>query len=242
MDSSQNGQESKKKRSGWIVVLIILLVLLLFCCLVGGILCWGSQRVPGLINRIYENAEEFGFDEDQIEQLFREFEEGDFDELIPEEFDPNLSGDEGEPEPDGASVSCQGLSGALEVELLVGPADAVGLEPVAIGEIPFSVEGGGQVAGSTYLTYENELEAEWGTFTVYFDGDVFLTGTCQDDDGGGVLDLTVEFVGDQLIEVNVGGVVQEYPWSGSADVAVSLPAQDGARDEGEGWAFVLRLD
>jgi len=248
MESSQNGQETKKKRSGWIVVLIILLVLLLLCCLIGGVLCWGTQRVPDLLNWMYENAEDYGFNEEELEQLFREFNEGDFDNFIPDEFDsldelaPDVFEEEQELEPLGDIYNCQRLSGVLEVELLVGPAEAAGLEPVTIGEIPFSVGGGGQIAGSTYLSYENELEAEWGSFKVLFDGDVFLTGTCQEEGGGGVLDLTVEFVGDQLVEVNVGGVVQEYPWSGSAEVDVSLPAQDGAREAGEGWAFILRLD
>ncbi len=248
MGSSQNGQETKKKRSGWIVVLIILLILLLFCCLVGGVLCWGSQRVPALLNWMYENAENYGFDEEEIEQLFQEFEQGDFDNFIPdgfdplEELDPNAFEEEGELELDGGSATCQDLSGVLEVELLVGPADAVGLEPVTIGEIPFSVVSGGEIVGSTYLTYEGELEAEWGTYTVYFEGDVFLTGTCQDGSDGDILDLNVEFIGEQRVEVNVGGVVQEYPWSGSADVDISLPVQDGAREGGEGWSFVLRIE
>lgn len=237
MDSSQNGQENKKKRSGWVVVLIILLVLLLICCLIGGILCWGTQRVPDVINWMYENAENYGFDEEELEQLFRDFEGGDFEDFIPDELESFE-----EFQPGGEAAACQNLSGTLEVELLVGPADAAGLEPVSIGEIPFVVGGEGEIAGSTYLDFEDVLEAEWGTFTVYFDGDVFLTGLCREESGGGVLDLTVEFVGDQLIAVDTGGEVQEYPWSGSADVDVSLPVQDGAREAGEGWAFILRLD
>jgi len=237
MESSQDGQERKNKRSGWIIVLLILLVLLSVCCLVGGVLCWGTQRVPELLRWMYENAEEYGFEDEKIEQFFRDFEQGNFDEYFLDEFE-SLE----ELDPEGGLASCQGLNGVLEVELLVGPADAAGLESVTIGEIPFSVVGGEIISGSNYLTYEDVLEKEWGTYAVFFEGDVFLAGTCREGSNGGILDLNVEFVGQQRIEINAGGEVQKYPWSGSAKVELDLPAQDGARDAAEGWAIILHLE
>ena len=40
--------------------------------------------------------------------------------------------------PSGSS-RCDSLNGELELQVLVGPAEVVGLEPLAIGSIPFSV-------------------------------------------------------------------------------------------------------
>ncbi len=236
MESSQNEQEPKKKRSGWIIILLILLVFLVFCCLIGSVFCWGSMRLPDLLDWMYENAEDLGFDEEELEDLFQDL-EMDF----PEETGSD-SFEEEESDFFGEASSCQGLRGALAVEVLVGPAEIVGLEPVVIGEIPFSVGGDGTVAGATSILYEDVLEKEWGTYTVFFEGDVFLAGECQDGSDGSALDLSVEFTGEQLVVVEFGGSVQEYPWSGTRELNFSMPVVEGAREEGEGWAFELRLD
>lgn len=77
---------------------------------------------------------------------------------------------------------CAGLTGKLELQLLVGPADAVRLEPFAVGQIPFSVVSNEEpylVEGAGPITYENALEAVWGTYTVVFDADLAATGECS---------------------------------------------------------------
>ena len=78
--------------------------------------------------------------------------------------------------PEGVSPpetsGCEALSGELEMQVLVGPSEAVGLEPYAVGEIPFSVvsEGGSYVVrGGGAISYQEVLEEEWGTFTVSSD-------------------------------------------------------------------------
>ena len=235
MESSQNEQEHKKKRSGWIIILLILLVFLVFCCLVGSVFCWGSMRLPDLIDWMYENAEDLGLDEEELDQLFQDFEMDEFEESEPDVF-------EQESEPFGEFSGCQNLGGSLEMELMVGPAEVVGLDPVVIGQIPFSVDEDGIVAGSGSLQYQDVLEKEWGTYTVFFEGDAFLTGVCLDSGDGGELNLTLEFTGEQMVEVDLGGAVQEYPWSGTRELDLSFPVQEGAREEGEGWAFVLQLN
>ena len=67
--------------------------------------------------------------------------------------------------PTSPPSSCEGLAGQLEVQVLVGPADAVGLEPVAVGSVPFSVttsEPPFLVEGQTPISYEATLEEECG--------------------------------------------------------------------------------
>ena len=77
------------------------------------------------------------------------------------------SGGSGPPLP--GSNRCDGLSGELEMKVLVGPSDAVGLEPFGVGSIPFSVvsDGGANVVqGGGAISYQDVLEEEWGTYTV----------------------------------------------------------------------------
>lgn len=142
--------------------------------------------------------------------------------------------------------ACTDLSGELEVQILVGPAEAVGLEPVAVGSVPFTVsedEGNYVVQGQEALSYEAALEREWGSYSVSLEMAVVVDGLCmEEEEGEAVLDLTVVSRGEQMVEVNVGGSQQQYPWEGETTLQVSMPAADGATAEGEGWAFVLRLE
>lgn len=146
--------------------------------------------------------------------------------------------------PIGPSV-CADLSGSLEAQILVGPAEVVGLEPAAVGSIPFTVtpdEGTYVVEGQNTLSYENVLEREWGTYSVSLDMAVSIEGACVEEDGSAVLDLTVVNSGEQMVEVSAGGFQQEYPWSGENTFNISLPVEEGASAGGEGWLFVLHLD
>ena len=140
---------------------------------------------------------------------------------------------------------CQGVSGELEVQILAGPAAAVGLEPFAVGKVPFSVVSDAPpyaVQGGGSVTYQDVLEAEWGTYTVDLDLTLGVTGECGGASGAEFLDLTVEVSGDQMVEVRAKGFQGDYPWSGSHTLALSFPLQEGAVAEGEGWAFVLHLN
>jgi hypothetical protein len=141
---------------------------------------------------------------------------------------------------------CEDLSGTLALQVLVGPAEAVGLPPVAIGEIPFStgadgdpylVEGGGPLN-----FYEELLPLEKGTYRVTFDGTSKVMGECLVDVGSGVLNMRVEFSGDQLVEVDVEGFQGSYPWSGTNTLDVTLPVVEGAVQEGEGWVVTLHIN
>ncbi len=148
------------------------------------------------------------------------------------------------PTPTTPRSMCEGLAGALEMQVLVGPAEVVGLEPVAVGNIPFTVvtsdtvslvEGGGD------LVYHEVLEQTWGTYTVNFDQVATIAGECKGDEASGVLNLVVTTTGEQLVEVVSEGFQGEYPWSGTNDFDISLPIEEGATAQGEGWIFVLHL-
>ena len=139
---------------------------------------------------------------------------------------------------------CQGLSGTLEVQVLVGPAEAVGLEPVAVGDVPFAVtteQPPYLVQGQAPITYEAVLEEEWGTYTVNLDLDMAVSGECSGEDGGEQLDLLLEMRGEQMVEVQAEGFHGKYPWSGTQARDLAFPLEEGASAEGEGWVVVLHL-
>ena len=147
------------------------------------------------------------------------------------------------PTPSVAS-RCQGLGGALEVQVLVGPAEAVGLEPVAVGEVPFAVtteQPPYYVQGQAPVSYEAVLEEEWGTYTVNMDLDMAVSGECSGEDGSEQLDLLLEMSGEQMVEVQAEGFHGKYPWSGTQARDLSFPLEEGATAEGEGWVVVLHL-
>jgi hypothetical protein len=139
---------------------------------------------------------------------------------------------------------CQGLAGQIEVKILVGPAEAVGLEPVAVGSVPFAVVSDQEpylVEGSGALSYDNVLVQQWGTYAVTMDMGVDVSGECVGTDGSEQLLLTLEASGDQLVVVDAGEFYGEYPWSGTNTFPLQFPLQDGATVEGEGYTFILRL-
>jgi hypothetical protein len=140
--------------------------------------------------------------------------------------------------------ACQGLGGTLEVKVLVGPAEAVGLEPVAVGEVPFAVttqQPPYLVQGQAPITYEAVLEEEWGTYTVNMDLDMAVSGECTGEADNELLDLVLDMSGEQFVEVNAEGFHGEYPWSGTQTRDLSFPLEEGATAEGEGWVVVLHL-
>lgn len=139
---------------------------------------------------------------------------------------------------------CADLSGAIEVQVLVGPAEVVGLEPVAVGEIPFQVVSSTppyNINGEGAISYEAVLEEEWGTYAVTLNMTTGVEGDCT-----GALDeerllLTVKMNGEQMVVVDAEGFHGEYPWQGEQAFPVEFPLQDGATAGGEGWTFVLHL-
>lgn len=140
---------------------------------------------------------------------------------------------------------CEGLSGTFEMQILVGPSEAVGLEPVAVGDIPFTIVSGGDeyiVQGDGAISYQEVLEREWGTYTVNFEMEGLVSGECSGDAGNEKLNTTVEMSGEQMVEVRAEGFQGDYPWSGSQEFNLSFPLEEGAISEGEGWAFVLHLN
>lgn len=139
---------------------------------------------------------------------------------------------------------CNGNSGSLEMQVLAGPAKAVGLEPFAVGNIPFSITKNGQIyaiQGTGDISYHQILEESWGTYTVTLDMSADVSGECIGDSGNEILDMTVEVSGDQLVEVRSEGFSGDYPWSGTHQLKLNLPLVEGASAEGEGWAFILHL-
>jgi len=140
---------------------------------------------------------------------------------------------------------CDGLSGELEMQVMVGPAEAVGLEPFAVGAIPFSVVSDGEdhiVEGGGAISYQETLEADWGTYAVSLDMEGTINGQCGGDDGSEELNITIEMSGEQMVEVRAEGLQGDYPWAGTHELTLSFPLEDGAISEGEGWAFILHLN
>ena len=140
---------------------------------------------------------------------------------------------------------CDGISGNLEMQVLVGPSDVAGLEPVAVGNLPFSVspaEGGYQVQGGGILDYQDVLEADWGTYTVSMNMQAEISGNCFPSGEQANLSLTVSAEGEQLLEVRADGFQGDYPWEGSHQLDLDFPLEDGAQAQGEGWVFTLHLD
>jgi hypothetical protein len=143
-----------------------------------------------------------------------------------------------------AASRCAGFSGEIEVQVLVGPAEAVGLEPVAVGRVPIAVVSETppyQVEGAAPIAYESVLEKEWGTYAVTLDMDVTVNGECVGAESEEELRLQVAMSGEQMVEVNAEGFQGEYPWSGEQEFDVVFPVEEGATVAGEGWTFVLHL-
>ena len=140
---------------------------------------------------------------------------------------------------------CEGLSGYLEIGVLVGPSDAVGLEPVAIGNIPFSTMKDGNlyiVQGNGPINYDDILVEEWGTFSVKFDMENSISGSCEGTDGSEQLNMNVEMSGEQMVEVRAEGSQGDYPWTGTHNLDLSFPLEEGAAYESEGLSIVLHLN
>lgn len=140
---------------------------------------------------------------------------------------------------------CDDLSGTLEIQVLVGPADAAGLEPFAVGEIPFSVQAEGgiyRVQGGGPISYQEVLTEEWGTYTVSLEMDTTIGGQCGGDAGSEALNMAVEMSGEQLLEVRADGFSGDYPWSGTSMVDLTFPLEEGNMQAGEGRAFILHLN
>lgn len=141
---------------------------------------------------------------------------------------------------------CEGLTGSLELQLLVGPSEAVGLEPFTAASIPFKVEtedGLQAVSGGGPIEYyEDIMQAEWGSFSVTFEGETAISGTCFSQANESWIDISIQMTGEQTVTVVVEGMEMTYPWSGSPTIQASFPLDDGAQAEGEGWLMVLHLD
>ncbi len=140
--------------------------------------------------------------------------------------------------------ACAGLTGSLEVSVQVGPAEVAGLEPVAVGQIPFSTSGSVApftVSGSGNVDYSDILQQEWGTYAVTLNMQATITGSCSGAGGSEQLDLVIEMTGEQLVVVTAEGFQNEYPWSGTHTFELEFPVMNGATNEGEGWAFTLLL-
>jgi hypothetical protein len=152
-----------------------------------------------------------------------------------------------QPEPTQAPPPspCEGLSGEIELQVLVGPADTVGLTPKTAGLIPFSVTSSTPpftISGSGPINYQETLTENWGTYTVNMEMDTTLNGECSDASGEGKLHANLTLSGSQLVEVRSDGFNQDYPWQGTEVRTMEFPLQEGASAQGEGWVCVLHID
>lgn len=140
---------------------------------------------------------------------------------------------------------CAGLSGEIEVSILVGPSDAVGLEPRAVGNVPFAVttaEPPYLLQGSGPINYADILTEQWGTYEVTMDMQLIIQGECSSTEDSTVLQMSLEMSGSQMVEVTAEGFHGEYPWSGTHNFDLVFPLEEGATIEGEGYSFVLHLN
>jgi len=218
---------------------IILLIMMMCCCIAGAVLCRGGAMLPDFLERYVDDIPGL---EDGVNDIW-----GLFDEIIK---DPDPLPPEGDPPETGvispSSNMCKGLSGNIEMQVLVGPAEAVDLTPFGIGSIPFSVEsdqGSYLVQGEGTIDFEDQLEEVWGTYTVFFDMVGKVDGVCTQNDDGAVLDFTFNMTGHQVFIVDAPGMMQaEYPMDFDHEFDYSFPVVDGATESGYGWALILHLD
>jgi len=234
--------EKEKKRSPWLVILIILLIMMMCCCIMGAILCRGGAILPDFLESYMRDIpgledgdnDFWGLVDEIITNPDRFIPDGDFPDM--EEFFPK--------DPSDGSI-CNGLSGNFEMQVLVGPAEAVDLTPFGIGSIPFSVEsdqGLYLVQGEGTIDFEDQLEEVWGTYTVFFDMVGKVDGVCTQNDDGAVLDFTFYMNGHQVFIVDSFGLQSEYPMDFDHEFDYSFPVVDGATESGKGWAVILQLD
>ncbi len=241
-------QENKKKRSPWLVVLIIFLIVMMCCCLTGVVLCRGGAMLPDFLNKYIREIPGLESGEVDFWGLVEEFadpENFDPENFNPEDFFPDDILTEDPDDPTFNPNICNGLSGNLEMQVKVGPAEVAGLEPLGIGTIPLYVEpsaGAYKVSGYGIIDFQDQLDKDWGFYVVTFDSTATLNGLCIGDENSGVLEVTVLTEGEQLVQVFVGETEWSYPWSGEYTFDLEFPIEDGAVVSGEGWAFVLHLD
>ena len=159
---------------------------------------------------------------------------------------PTTPPDGGVGQPEQQNNPCEGLTGTLELQLLVGPSEAVGLTPFTMANVPFTVMGEGDVylvqGNGPVEYYEDVLEAEWGSYAVQFEGETTVSGTCVADGASGTLNVYLQMEGEQTVVIVVEGMETTYPWAGTPSVTASFPIEDGAQQSGEGWALILHLD
>ena len=140
---------------------------------------------------------------------------------------------------------CAGLTGSLQIQILVGPSEVVDMEPVAVGNVPFSVvaqDGDYFIEGSGPVNYDDQVfDADWGTYTVSFSADNEVSGYCEPLDQGAMLHMKVIMEGEQMVTVITEGFQMDYPWSGRQEIIASFPAEEGATQSEEGWRLVLHL-
>lgn len=139
---------------------------------------------------------------------------------------------------------CEGLLGELEIQILVGPAEVVGLEPHSVGFIPFSVttdEPPFLIQGGGNFDYGDILVEEWGTYEVTMSMSGTVNGTCIADEAGGELALSLELTGSQLVVVSAEGFSGEYPWEGTQSFDLVFPIEEGASMDGEGYVIILHM-
>ena len=146
--------------------------------------------------------------------------------------------------PTAPASGCDGLNGMLELQVLVGPADAAGMEPFAVGSVPFSVVASQPpylIQGGGPISYDDVATFDWGTYSVSLYMDTTISGECTGSGGSEALDLVLEATGEQMLIVDASGFHGEYPWEGTNSFSLTFPLMDGALVEGEGYVFVLRL-
>lgn len=139
---------------------------------------------------------------------------------------------------------CAGLAGELEVQVLVGPAEVVGLEPYSVGTIPFAVTSNEEpfiLQGGGGLAYSDVLTKEWGTYQVTLNLQLTISGECDDATPAGELAIGVEMDGSQMVVVTAEGFQGEYPWEGTHSLDLNFPLEEGASFSGDGYTFVLHL-
>jgi len=120
------------------------------------------------------------------------------------------------------------------------------LEPTTAARIPFIVKplgGNDIVSGNGPVEYYEDIyEAEWGSFSVTFEGETAISGECLSLDDQNELNIQVNMADKQTITIIVEGTETTFPWSGTPTIEASFPLVDGAQAQGEGWQLILHLD
>jgi len=144
--------------------------------------------------------------------------------------------------PGAPGMSCQSLTGWLEVELLFSAPDGEQSETIEAAAIPIKVvnaQAPYQVRGEGVIEVVEVLEIDGAIYEIALDLEVVVEGECYQNNNRMLLFL--QTAGDQMLLLGGEGLAGRYPSSSARNFRLDFPLFDGVKLVQRGWGFVLHL-